>query len=120
MIQSDEIEQARQYLKDNFKGLYDSSEKVRAYLHAMEIINLISNGNISEAILLARDVLGQYAESNVKIPTTDSSSGQIVMIDMLEITALFCYPDPMEQANEPLVNLLKFSQKLLIADLINE
>lgn len=59
----------------------------------LAFINMIAEGDIEAALDFSQTNLKQYTEARVMILTRDSH-GKEKEMDVVEVTALICYPEP--------------------------
>lgn len=72
-IQSGKIQDAIDYMKDNFKEFYEKNTKSRAYLDALKFINYIKEENLVDAVQFSQERLIDYLNKDITIPTRDKN-----------------------------------------------
>ena len=95
MILNNEIEEAREYIKEHFKIMYEVNNHIKAYLDALEFIKMIDNKELMMAIEFSTNQLHRYVETykDIKIPSI-SQDYESIEIRVADLTALLCYSDP--------------------------
>lgn len=72
-IQSGKIQDAIDYMKENFKEFYEKNTKSRAYLDALKFIKYIKEENLVDAVQFSQDRLIDYLNKDITIPTRDKN-----------------------------------------------
>lgn len=97
MIQNNQIEEAREYIKEHFKIMYEVNNHIKAYLDALEFIKIIENKELQRAIEFSSQNLHRYIETykDMKIPSLNENDERIE-IRVADLTSLLCYSEPSE------------------------
>lgn len=118
MIQAGEIDKAQELLKQQLQEAYNGNIQVRGLIDALKFLNLIDQGELEQAITFASDNLNHYMTEKQKvfIPVVSKGSEKQQRMNIIDLTALFCYQDP---HSSELGYLLSDQQKLQIIDCLN-
>lgn len=124
-IQSGQIEQARDYLVENFKDFFEKSTKTKALLDALQFIGYIKAQsenyelNLQKAVTFSQSNLNQYLDKPVSFLTEDKN-GQPRLIHVSQVTTLICFSqEDLLKSENDFSFLLSQPQRLIIADMIN-
>lgn len=90
LIQSGEIDQARTFLQEKFRSLFDTSQALRALLDTLEYVSFLQDGELERAIEMSSR-LSEHSETEVP---SRSREGRRKKATIGEFIALLCYEDP--------------------------
>ena len=133
-LQSGRIEDARQYLKENFPKLFEQSTKIRSLLDALQFIKYIqepmsqsensengqANASIIRALNFSQTDLSQYlVHPQLVFPTMDQNGIQR-LVHVSQVTTLICFTqEALLSGRNDFSFMLTEQQRLIIADIVN-